>query len=78
MTEKLIKEWKADPAGEMIVRVYQEEGFVRAVKAFFCQPSREVDVPSGVCSGLYEPVPLTLGANQRVEVSDRGKVIINE
>jgi len=35
------------------------------------------DVPSGVCSGLYEPVPVALGKGESIVVYDAsGKVVM--
>jgi len=75
MAEKLTKQWNADPNGEMVVKVYEESGLRAALRGVF-QPPRTVDVPSGVVPHLYEPVPLTVKANQRVEVVQGEEVVM--
>ena len=74
MAERVIKEWDADPSGQMKIKVYQVNGFRAALRGVF-QPSRTFDVPSGVCANLYEPYPLKLRANQRVEVVQGDQVV---
>jgi hypothetical protein len=69
MTEQLIRRIEADPNGEMVIKVFQD-GYISI------PPTRTVDVPLGVCPGLYEPVPMTLGANQRIEVVKGQEVIM--
>lgn len=75
MAERLAKQWNADPNGEMVVKVYEVDGIKAALRGFF-QPTRVVEVPSGVISHLYEPVPLTVRANQRVEVVQGEEVVM--
>jgi len=75
MAEKITKQWNADPNGEMVVKIYQEAGVKAAIRGFF-QPTRTVDVPSGVVSGLYEPYPVTVKANQRVEAVKGDEVVM--
>lgn len=75
MTEKPTKQWDADPNGEMVVKIYQESGVKAALRGIF-QPTRTVDVPSGVVSHLYEPHPITVRANQRVEVVQGDEVVM--
>lgn len=75
MTERLVKQWNADPTGELVVKVYQESGVRAALRGLF-QPTRVVDIPSGVVSHLYEPVPLTVKFNQRVEVVQGDDVVM--
>lgn len=75
MTERLIKQWNADPNGEMVVKLYEESGFKAALCGVFL-PIRIVDVPSGVMPHLYEAVPLIILANQRVEVVREEKVVV--
>lgn len=72
--EKLIKQWNADPKGEIVIKVYQESGIIAAIRGIFQQP-QTVDVPSGVVSHLYEPVPFTVKANQRIEIVQEGEII---
>ena len=75
MAEILAKQWNADPNGKMVVKVYSVSGIKAALRGVF-QPTRTIDVPSGVVPHLYEPVPLTLRANQRVEVVQGEKVVM--
>lgn len=75
MAKSLIRQWDADPNGEVVVRVYKES-FLKTIFRRVFQPTRTVDVPSGIVSHLYEPVPLTLKANERVEVFQGEKVVM--
>ena len=74
MAEILAKQWNTDPGGEMVVKVYEVSGIKAVLRGFF-QPKRTFDVPSGVVTHLYEPYPITLKANQRVEVV-RGEEVV--
>jgi len=76
MAERLAKQWNADPGGEMVVKVYEVSGIKAALRGLF-QPKRTLDAPSGVCAHLYEPNPITLKANQRVEVTQGEKVVMS-
>ena len=75
MAERLAKQWNADPSGEMVVKVYETSGPKATLRGIF-KPTRIVEVPSGVVSHLYEPVPLMVRANQRVEVVRGEKVVM--
>ena len=75
MTEKLLKQWDADPSGVTVVKVYETQGVGSRIRSFF-QPTRTLDVPSGVVPGLYEPYPIRLNANQRVVVVKGDEVIM--
>jgi hypothetical protein len=75
MTERIINQWNADPGGEMVVKVYEVSGIKAVLRGLF-QPTRTFDAPSGVCAHLYEPSPITLKANQRVEVIQGEKVVM--
>lgn len=75
MAERLVKQWNADPGGEMVVKVYEVSSIKAAIRGLF-QPTRTFDAPSGVCAHLYEPYPITLKANQRVEVIQENKVVM--
>ena len=75
MAERLQKQWDTDPSGEMVVKVYEETGVKARLRSLFI-PTRTVDVPSGVVPHLYEPFPLNVKANQRVEVLQGDKVVM--
>jgi hypothetical protein len=75
MAERIVNQWNADPGGEMVVKVYEVGGIKAKLRRIF-QSNRTFDVPSGVCANLYEPVPITLKANQRVEVTQGEKVVM--
>lgn len=75
MAERITKQWNADPNGKMVVKVYEVTGLKAAFRGVF-QPRRSVDVPSGVVPHLYEPVPLIVKANERVEVVQGEKVVM--
>ena len=66
MAEKLIKSWNADPNGEITINVYRELGIRSTIRGIL-EPTKVIDVPSGVVVGLYEAAPLKVRANQRVE-----------
>ena len=75
MAERILRQWDADPNGEMVVKVYETHGVKAAIRSVF-QPSRIVDVPSGTIIHLYEPRPIRLRANERIEVIQEGKVVL--
>lgn len=75
MAETITKQWYADQNGEIVVTVYETPGLRASLRGVF-QPTRTVDVPSGVVPHLYEPLPLTLKANQRVEVVQGKEVVM--
>ena len=75
MAEILARQWNADPNGEMVIKVYREKGLKAGLRGFF-QPTRTVDVPSGVVAHLYETNPLTVRANERVEVVQGQEVVM--
>jgi len=74
MAERIVNQWNADPGGEVVVKVYEVSGIKAALRGLF-QPKRTFDAPSGVCAHLYEPNPITLKTNQRVEVTQGEKVV---
>ncbi len=78
MGERLKRHWNASPTGEgpITVTVYEEDGLKAKVRGLV-QPIRTVDVPSAVVTNLYEPVPLSLSSNERVEVHQEGELIIS-
>jgi hypothetical protein len=75
VARRLIRKWNADPNGETVVQVYKISGLRAILRGVFL-PTRSVDVPSGVSPHFYEPVPLILKANERVVVSQNGKIVM--
>ena len=75
MVEILDRQWNPNPdaKGNIVIKVYKEIGINAAVRGFF-QPRRTFNLPSDILyGGTY---PLTLKANNRVEVVQGEKVVM--
>jgi len=75
MAKSLVRQWNADPIGELVVKVYKELGLKATLRGIFL-PTRTVDIPTDVSPHFYEPVPLTLKANELVEVFQGEKIVM--
>ena len=76
--EKLFRQWNADPRGNIVLKIYQKKGTIKAIKSFF-QKRKAVDVPGGGFGGiLYEVERIYLKSNQRIEGYEGELLIISE
>ncbi len=74
MVDRLIKQWDADPNGEVVVKLFEQPGFIAALRGLVTP--RVVDVPSATAPHLYEAVPMVIKGNQRIEVIQAGEIVM--
>lgn len=70
MAEKLVRQWGSDHTGNtghFTMKVFETVGWWEKLKAFF-SPRRSYDWPSESFPCFYEPVPVVLKSNQRIEI----------
>jgi len=70
MADRLVKQWDADPNGELVLRLYETTGILPGLWGLLT--SKVVDVPSGVSPHYYEAVPMLIKGNQRIVVVKDG------
>jgi hypothetical protein len=75
MVDRLIETRNADPNGELVVQIFETTGFVTILRTLF-QPTRSIDIPTSAASDLCKTVKIELAANQRAEVFQDGKIIL--
>lgn len=70
MTDRLVKQWDADPSGEVVVKLFEQQSFFAALWGLVTP--KVVDVPSAIVPHLYEAVPMIIRGNQRIEIAVQG------